>query len=244
MADMEGSTRVANTDPVIVHSEMHGGRALLTAWGELVYGSAEILAKALDELPEHTRAITMDMSAVTFMDSAGLYFLFALDDYARARMIPVEAVNWASQPRRVIELVGLRFDQAQGLKIPPTAPEAEEHGSLPPRRPSPPDDVPGPSAIALERAEAVGQLNEEVEHLKRAIDARAVIDQARGILMATLSCSDKDAWSVLLETSQHTNVKLRIVAQAVIDSTGDTPPPDELLTQLRQTIARHRAGPR
>ncbi|WBB58213.1 ANTAR domain-containing protein [Streptomyces sp. WMMC500] len=240
MSDAEDLHLAAGTDPVIVRSEMQRDQALLTAWGELVYGSAEILLEAMGQLPKHTRAVTLDMSGVTFMDSAGVYVLFALDDQARKQMIPVEVVNWAGQPLRVVERVGLHFDEDHGLKISLAAPEADENGSSPPHRPSPPDEVPAPSAIALERAEAVERLNEEVEQLKRAIDTRPLIDQARGILMAALHCSDEEAWTLLVETSQRTNTKLRVVAQAVIDSTSDAPLPEELLAQLRQSIGRHR----
>lgn len=38
-----------------------------------------------------------------------------------------------------------------------------------------------------------------------------VIDEARGMVMAMGPCTAQEAWGVLVEVSQHTNVKLRVV---------------------------------
>ncbi|MET1133172.1 MAG: GAF and ANTAR domain-containing protein [Aeromicrobium sp.] len=57
-------------------------------------------------------------------------------------------------------------------------------------------------------------LNEQ--HLIAAIDSRKLIGQAQGILMERFSLSDEQAFAVLLRYSQHTNTKLRIVADQIV----------------------------
>ncbi|SMD25971.1 GAF and ANTAR domain-containing protein [Kibdelosporangium aridum] len=49
-------------------------------------------------------------------------------------------------------------------------------------------------------------------HLEIAMQSRAVIEQAKGILMAVHKISEEEAMARLIDQSQRTNVKLRIVA--------------------------------
>ncbi|HEX8868254.1 MAG TPA: GAF and ANTAR domain-containing protein [Lentzea sp.] len=59
---------------------------------------------------------------------------------------------------------------------------------------------------------------EHIQQLERALVSRAVIDQAKGILMAVHRCTPEEAFSILVERSQHENVKLRDVAKNLLDS--------------------------
>ncbi|GHH32395.1 ANTAR domain-containing response regulator [Lentzea cavernae] len=59
---------------------------------------------------------------------------------------------------------------------------------------------------------------EKVQHLERALESRAVIEQAKGVLMAVHSCDADEAFAKLVEESQHKNVKLRDVARALLES--------------------------
>lgn len=174
---------------------MDADRALLTPRGELVRGCAQTLAAKLAELPAGTARVDLDMSGVHFMDTAGLEFLEVLRDHARRRSMPVTTSRWSGQPRRILELAGL--DTTDPLRSP--AP-----------RPSP-----AGSAVALERQERLHLLQEEVEQLRQAIASRPVIDQARGILMATYGCTSDEAWHILREASQLSNTKLRTVAESL-----------------------------
>ncbi|MBG0855472.1 ANTAR domain-containing protein [Streptomyces spinoverrucosus] len=102
---------------------------------------------------------------------------------------------------------------------------------------------PTPSAplpSALERAEQFHELCEEIEHLRRAIASRPVIDQARGILMATHACTSDEAWHILREASQLSNTKLHTVAAAITSGaeTDGPPPPEEVRVALRRALAR------
>ncbi|NKQ24246.1 STAS domain-containing protein [Streptomyces galbus] len=53
------------------------------------------------------------------------------------------------------------------------------------------------------------------------------------------SCTPDQAWSILRETSQLSNTKLRTVAEAVATSATGTLPPVEVRAALRTAIARH-----
>jgi hypothetical protein len=63
---------------------------------------------------------------------------------------------------------------------------------------------------------------EQAEHLRAALDSRAVIDQAKGILMERLRLTPDQAFQVLAHVSMHNNIKVRNVAE-VFDRTGELP---------------------
>ncbi|MFD1152409.1 ANTAR domain-containing response regulator [Saccharothrix hoggarensis] len=57
-----------------------------------------------------------------------------------------------------------------------------------------------------------------VEHLQRALDSRAEIDQAKGVLMAAHGIDAKSAFDRLVTESQQNNTKLRDVARNLLAS--------------------------
>ncbi|MFI7019533.1 ANTAR domain-containing response regulator [Streptomyces sp. NPDC050164] len=214
---------------LVISGRVSADRAELTPCGELVHGCAETLARTLAELPPTITRVDLDMGGVHFMDTAGLQFLDVLGDFARRRFVTVTTTNWHGQPRRILELAGL--DTTDPLR-------ATSHPDPEPAQPS----APAPSAVAVERAERLHVLEEEVEQLRQAIASRPVIDQARGILMATHGCTSDEAWHVLRETSQLSNTKLRDVAAAVTASAKpDGPRPSPALREaLQQALTRRR----
>jgi GAF domain-containing protein len=56
-----------------------------------------------------------------------------------------------------------------------------------------------------------------VEQLQMAMVSRAVIDQAKGIVMAQRHCSAQEAFEVLVDLSSRSNTKLREIAQLLVD---------------------------
>ena len=54
--------------------------------------------------------------------------------------------------------------------------------------------------------------------LEQALESRAVIEQAKGVLMAQRDCSAEEAFEMLRRASQRENVKLREVAQRIVSS--------------------------
>ena len=78
-------------------------------------------------------------------------------------------------------------------------------------------------------AEQVRQLETEVEQLRSAMASRAAIEQAKGILMLLMVCSDQVAFDLLAHISSHTHRKVRDVAVSIIESaSGHCPLPDDV----------------
>jgi len=74
----------------------------------------------------------------------------------------------------------------------------------------------------------------EVEQLRAAMASRAVIEQAKGILMLLTSCRDQAAFDLLGHISSHTHRKVRDVARAITESaTGGARLPEEIRAILR-----------
>ncbi|MEU0737960.1 ANTAR domain-containing protein [Streptomyces sp. NPDC006134] len=222
---------------LMIEARVDAGRALLAPRGELVHGCADTLTETLAGLPAGTGRVDLDMTGVTFMDTAGLQFLDVLHDHGHRHAVTVTTANWNGQPRRILELAGL--DTTDPLRSAAHRPPAPRPGPVPSPRPAP-APVPARSAVALERSERLHDLQEEVEQLRHALASRPVIDQARGILMATHGCTSDEAWHLLRETSQLSNTKLRAVAAAITSSAGNGGPPlpGAVRTALRAALAR------
>jgi GAF domain-containing protein len=77
-------------------------------------------------------------------------------------------------------------------------------------------------AIAVANAEAVARATTDADNLRRAMVSRAVIEQAKGILMERYKVTAEQAFTLLTHSSQRTNVKLRDVAEQLA-STGALP---------------------
>jgi transcriptional regulator with GAF, ATPase, and Fis domain len=61
------------------------------------------------------------------------------------------------------------------------------------------------------------QARETAAHLQTALTSRAVIDQAKGMLMAIRRIGADDAFALLVDQSQRENVKLREVAERFVE---------------------------
>jgi GAF domain-containing protein len=59
---------------------------------------------------------------------------------------------------------------------------------------------------------------ERISNLEQALASRGAIDQAKGVLMAVHSCTADEAFKMLVQRSQRDNVKLRDVANELLDS--------------------------
>ncbi|MFG1921916.1 GAF and ANTAR domain-containing protein [Cryptosporangium sp. NPDC048952] len=72
------------------------------------------------------------------------------------------------------------------------------------------------AAVAVANAHLYATTSELAEGMRSAMESRAVIEQAKGILIAEHKCSAEEAFAQLTTVSQHTNRKLRDVAAAVV----------------------------
>jgi AmiR/NasT family two-component response regulator len=102
--------------------------------------------------------------------------------------------------------------------------------------------VPSEGDAAL-LAEVV-ELRARNEQLGRALASRAAIDQARGMVMALAPCSSERAWDLLVDVSQHCNIKLRDVAAALVATTKDRMLPEPIQRELRRALGRLHAADR
>ncbi|MET7915382.1 ANTAR domain-containing protein [Streptomyces avermitilis] len=90
------------------------------------------------------------------------------------------------------------------------------------------------------------RLEDENLQLKQAVLSHATVDQAIGVIVALGGLAPGRSWDVLREVSQRTNIKLRHVAELIIDwaQTGDLPRDirEELESRLRQAKCRVGGG--
>ena len=73
------------------------------------------------------------------------------------------------------------------------------------------------AAIVLANAQAYWDARELSVGLNEAMKNRAVIEQAKGMLMAAEGCDEDAAFEILVKASQRENVKLRDVARRLVD---------------------------
>lgn len=71
-------------------------------------------------------------------------------------------------------------------------------------------------AVAVGNAEGTARTLEELDHMRAAMVSRATIEQAKGILMERYKVSEDQAFALLTHASQHTNTKLRLVAEELV----------------------------
>ncbi|MET9897203.1 ANTAR domain-containing protein [Streptomyces sp. NPDC006446] len=84
----------------------------------------------------------------------------------------------------------------------------------------------------------VVELRAKNEQLGQALASREVIDQARGMVMVLAPCSSGRAWDLLVDVSQHCNIKLRDVAAALVATTKDERLPEPIQRELRRGLRR------
>jgi GAF domain-containing protein len=80
------------------------------------------------------------------------------------------------------------------------------------------------ASLALATTHAVTTAELRVAHLRKAIESRDVIGQAKGILMQRRGISADEAFGVLRRTSQDLNVKLADLAGALSARHTELPP--------------------
>ena len=74
-------------------------------------------------------------------------------------------------------------------------------------------------AVAVANADAHWQLGEQARNMRLAMASRAVIEQAKGVLMAQRHVDAEQAFEMLRDASQRYNRKLREIAQGIVDGT-------------------------
>jgi hypothetical protein len=90
-----------------------------------------------------------------------------------------------------------------------------------------------------DRSDRVFALQEEVDQLKEAVASHAVVDQAIGMVVALGRVTPDQGWEVLKDVSQHTNIKLRNVAELILlwGRAGQLPP--KIRAELEDALDRY-----
>jgi GAF domain-containing protein len=78
-------------------------------------------------------------------------------------------------------------------------------------------------AVAVANADAHWQLGEQARNMRLAMESRAVIEQAKGVLMAQRHIDADQAFEILRAASQRYNRKLRDIALGIVESTQQKP---------------------
>jgi len=81
----------------------------------------------------------------------------------------------------------------------------------------------GYAAVALANAHLYDTTATLAKQMQAAMDSRAVIEQAKGIIMGDRRCTADEAFSILTKVSQDTNRKLRDVAAALVARAAEGP---------------------
>ncbi|WP_406212875.1 ANTAR domain-containing protein [Streptomyces canus] len=90
-----------------------------------------------------------------------------------------------------------------------------------------------------DESDRIFALQEEIGQLKEAMVSHAVVDQAIGMVVALGRVTPDQGWEVLKDVSQHTNIKLRNVADLILiwGRSGEIPP--EIRAELEDTLDRY-----
>jgi GAF domain-containing protein len=67
-------------------------------------------------------------------------------------------------------------------------------------------------------AEQLRTTHAAADQLRSALRSRTAIDAACGVIMAQNRCSYEDAFSILAKASSHRNIKLRLVAETILEN--------------------------
>jgi GAF domain-containing protein len=73
-------------------------------------------------------------------------------------------------------------------------------------------------AVAVANADSHWQLGEQARNMRLAMESRAVIEQAKGVLMAQRRVDADVAFEILRDASQRYNRKLRDIATGIVES--------------------------
>ncbi|MBR7744321.1 GAF and ANTAR domain-containing protein [Phycicoccus sp. BSK3Z-2] len=100
----------------------------------------------------------------------------------------------------------------------------------------------GRCADAVVAVTALDGMRRLAGQLEQAMASRAVIEQAKGVIMAMRGLSEHDAFEVLRKASQDRNVKLRLLAEEFVASVSGPKPPEDAAADAAPEAAPAAAG--
>ncbi|MEP6833549.1 MAG: response regulator [Gemmatimonas sp.] len=85
-------------------------------------------------------------------------------------------------------------------------------------KPAPPSTIDTTLRLAVSRAREMVAVKNEAVQVKQQLEARKVIERAKGILMRRTGSSEQEAYRIMQRSSQDRSVPMVDIAKAVIDS--------------------------
>jgi AmiR/NasT family two-component response regulator len=146
-------------------------------------------------------------------DEPDLSLVVVHDDQEHALALIDELNEFASGP--VIAVLGTADADMVG--------RAAEHGIVAYSETMEPEAIQSAIALAVERHREMQQLQEKVDQLQTALERRAVIERAKGILMERHSISERDAFEMLRTHARSRSASVVDIARAVGDGHGLLP---------------------
>ncbi|MEU2791640.1 ANTAR domain-containing protein [Streptomyces sp. NPDC007100] len=203
---------------VVIEVAADGDRTDVAVRGELDLDTDRHVETTLHASLNHAvHGLDLHLGAVHFCDCVGLGMLLRLRSLALEQNKTVTIRTTSRAVSQILDLTGTR--ELFGSPAP--------HGRSAPR---------SPTRSRAPRQDTDEELRTELGQLRRAMQTRPAIDQARGILMAAFGLCPEAAWTVLVTTSQKTNTKLHRLAQSLIDSLQGTALPRATQKQLATAI--------
>ena len=99
------------------------------------------------------------------------------------------------------------------------------------------------ASALLEDAQRMLELRSTASQLREAMASRAPIEQAKGIIMASMRCTPDEAFERLVKLSQRRNVKLRQLAVDIVAASSRAGPADAPRTGRSAATAERAARP-
>jgi response regulator NasT len=85
-------------------------------------------------------------------------------------------------------------------------------------KPTPPTTLDATLRMAVTRARELIEAKREAASAKEQLEARKLIERAKGILMRRTGSSEQEAYRIMQRSSQDRSVRMVDIARAVIDS--------------------------
>ncbi len=189
-------------------------------------GADEVSVTLMRGKGPHTAAFTGDLALACderqykrghgpCLDAANTAATLLIDDMAQETRWPDYTQSAAKAGAHSSLSVGLPVHEAVtgALNVYATKPDAFDDDAIMIAQ-----TFAGYAAVALANAHLYDTQATLAQHMQAAMEHRAVIEQAKGIIMAERRCTPDEAFQILTKLSQDTNRKLRDVATALVAS--------------------------
>jgi anti-anti-sigma factor len=204
-----------------------GNRTVVAVSGEIDIDTEQTMQHALRlALARSAGGVDLDLTGVGFCDCSGLNVLLRIRRLALAdrKTLGVRALSpWVERLFALTDTSSL-FAHARA-PVNGVVHDWHEHSAAT-------HNLMEENGVSEEAEE----LRVEVVQLKRAMLTRPVIDLARGVLMASFALSPEDAWTVLVDVSQHTNTKLHQLAEQLVGSVNGAPQPEHVQQRISTAV--------